>query len=303
MQDIDKAARYSVKQHPHGYCRWLCGPNTSLLFHAWLDARRLALPSEGDLTCDLVAGLRPAEAPGPTCALIVELMAESRPAVVDRLLAYVVRLWGEPPPGVEPGTPLPVGGAVVNLTGPAQPDRVTLALPGVPECELHFRIVQRTLRDIDAAATLADIAAGRTTRWLLPWIPLMHGGVEAAIMEQWQEVARAEPDPQVRATLAGLAVVFADLAGRAVVWKQALEGWNVRNSQVIDEWRNEGRVEGRQEGRLESHREDLLALLQERFGAVPEEWVQRIQALTDVDRLKAAIRQVVHIHTLEELQL
>ena len=58
MPDFDKAARYVAKQDPPGFLRWLWrNAATPLVFHSWLDARRLALPAEGDLTCDTVAGL------------------------------------------------------------------------------------------------------------------------------------------------------------------------------------------------------------------------------------------------------
>src|SRR6266852_9855238 len=55
-------------------------------------------------------------------------------------------------------------------------------------------------------------------------------------------VVLTEPDAQVRSTLGSFALLFAELAGRAESWKQALEGWDMRTSQVVEEWRNEGRV-------------------------------------------------------------
>jgi hypothetical protein len=171
VADFDKAARYQVKQDPPGFHAWLSRvPAPPLLFHSWLDARRLALPTEGDLTCDLVLGLRTSDEPALQGALLLEIQTESRGELLGRALDYVVRAWRE---ASASGHPLHLlGAAVVNLTGPSQPAEVTLALPGLP-CELTFRIVQRTLREEDAVATLEAIAAGRLTRWLLPWIPLM----------------------------------------------------------------------------------------------------------------------------------
>lgn len=59
MAEYDKASRYQVKQDPPGVFAWLWRRRTTpLIFHSWLDARRLALPVEGDLTCDLVAAFR-----------------------------------------------------------------------------------------------------------------------------------------------------------------------------------------------------------------------------------------------------
>jgi hypothetical protein len=344
MNEFDKAGRYLVKQDPANLFPWLWRfAATPLAFHSWLDARRLALPVEGDLTCDTVAALHLAGQAEPTHALIVELMAESRSNLLDRLLGYVTRAQTEPAPEAVPGPRLQVGGAVINFTGPAQARAVQVSFPGVSECDWGFGILQRTLRDEPAAATLAAIAAGRTTRWLLPWIPLMQGGAEAGIMEQWKEVAVTEPDRQVRSTLGAFALLFAELADRAETWTLALEGWEMRPSQVVEEWRNEGRVEGRAEGRnegraegrvegraegraegrvegraegrvegraegrvegqLEVARLNLLALLRKKFGTVPEELVQRVQAVTDVARLQAALQQVLDIQALDELQL
>src|SRR4051812_46602901 len=100
MNDYDKAGRYVLKRDPPGVFRRLLGAPAS--FHAWIDARRLALPDQDDLTGDLVAAFRVGAG---FEALCVELQAESRPETAGRLLlGYVPRLAAEPtPPG---GLPL-----------------------------------------------------------------------------------------------------------------------------------------------------------------------------------------------------
>src|SRR5262249_40478506 len=105
-----------------------------------------------------------------------------------------------------------------------QPRALQATFPGVPDCNCNFGVLQRTLRDESAADTLADIAAGRTTRWLLPWLPLMQSGAEIGTIDQWKVVAQTEADPQARSTLGGFALLFADLAARSDPWKRALEG-------------------------------------------------------------------------------
>ncbi len=65
----------------------------------------------------------------------------------------------------------------------------------------------------------------------------------------------------------------------------------------------EGRLKGRSEGQLELSRQLLRQLLADRFGGVPETVVQRIESVTDVDRLTAAALQVSRIATPEDLQL
>ena len=56
-------------------------------------------------------------------------------------------------------------------------------------------------------------------------------------------------------------------------------------------------------GALRSRREILRIQLEDKFGPIPEALVQKIDAVTDPDQLTAALRQVVRINTLSELQL
>lgn len=58
-------------------------------------------------------------------------------------------------------------------------------------------------------------------------------------MEKWKRLALAEPDRRRRADYGGLALVFAELASRRQMWKLALEGWNVVESQQVLEWQAE----------------------------------------------------------------
>jgi predicted transposase YdaD len=69
------------------------------------------------------------------------------------------------------------------------------------------------------------------------------------------------------------------------------------------EGKAEGRAEGKAEGRLDNARELLQGLLEEKFGALPEAVRQRIQAASDLARLNAAVRGVLHLGSLEQLQL
>ena len=57
------------------------------------------------------------------------------------------------------------------------------------------------------------------------------------------------------------------------------------------------------EGAAAARQEDLLTLLQERFGTVPPDVESRIRSTTDLNRLQAALRQVLHISAPDEIQL
>jgi hypothetical protein len=72
---------------------------------------------------------------------------------------------------------------------------------------------------------------------------------------------------------------------------------------IAEALREEGKVEGEAKGRLEGAREILCYLLETKFGRVPEPHLQRIQATTDLSRLKAAAGSVARLTSVDELQL
>ena len=94
---------------------------------------------------------------------------------------------------------------------------------------------------------------------------MMTGGDDAGIVRRWMRLAEAVPDSPLRADLAGLARVFADAAGRKLLWTDALKGWNMRQSSVVNEWIDEGRAEGEVTGRRVGQIEMLEAQLVTRF--------------------------------------
>jgi hypothetical protein len=291
MNDLDKAGRYLVKRDPAGFLRWLLGRG-DVAFRAWIDARRLALPDQGDLTNDLVAAL---SVGGVHEALCIELQAGSEAGSARRLLlGYVPRLLTES--DVPDALPLATaGGAVVNLTGPPQPTGVEHRLSAAPGCWLAGGILQRTLRDEDAASTLAEIAGGVISRWLLAWLPLMHGGGEAGIIENWKREANKEPRQRDQRLLAHLTLTFAGPAGCREAWASGLEGWAVIKSVYLEELREQvraeslaaGRAEGRAEGQGESLRDTVLELGRERFGKAPSRQQRaQLQRITDLAHLQ-----------------
>jgi hypothetical protein len=191
---LDKASRYLIKRDPAGFFRWLLRRN-DIVFRAWIDARRLALPDQRDLANDLVAALAVGDAHEALC---VEIQAESEVGAASRLLlGYVPRLLTEP--DVPNALPLTTaGGAVINLTGRSQPTGIEHRLSVAPGCWLAGGILQRALREEDASAMIAEVAGGTASPWLGAWLPLMHGGAEASTIEGWQHTVRATLDAASR---------------------------------------------------------------------------------------------------------
>jgi hypothetical protein len=99
----------------------------------------------------------------------------------------------------------------------------------------------------------------------------------------------------LRGDYGGLALVFAELAGRLPRWQQALEGWNVIESQQVLEWQRQSAVKAR--------REDLRVLLEHRFGPLPIALLRRINALDDAERLRVVFREALSLKQLDEFQL
>lgn len=278
MNVFDQAARYAAKLDPAPFFRWLLPRlDPALAFTGWLDTRTLPFPGEPDRTCDTVAGFRNAADPEQHWAVVLESQTEPDSNILDRLLEYLARVRAELRPLPAGRGRFHVAAVVLNLTGPPQADTLDMRLPG-EDIGVRLGVRAWALRDESAAATLSAVAEGRLARCVLPWVPLMQGAVEPSIMEQWKQLAAAEVDERLRADYAGLAFVFAELTNTRAAWVKALEGWNVRQSQQVLEWRAEGR--------LETKRDDVLQLLRLRFQTeVPADLATTVEATTDLNEL------------------
>jgi len=182
----DQASRYTAKLDSTGFVRWLVGL-PALVFHRWLDTRRLPFPGELDRVCDTVACVEDPATTGLLWAIPIEFALEPEADLFGRLLAYLGLLWLEERPSPQRGSRYQVGAVVVNLTGQGHTARsMVLATSGMRTC---LEPVERDLASTDAAAILAGITAGTITGALLLFIPLMQDGGEAAIMGQWLQLA------------------------------------------------------------------------------------------------------------------
>jgi hypothetical protein len=275
----DQAARYVIKLDPPRFLAWLFGLlKVVLVFRGWLDTRTLPFPGEPDRTCDTVAALQDPDRPDEPIALVVESQAEPDADMLERMLEYVARFRREYRHGPERRGKYRVVGAVLNLTGPVQENVLRMALAGGTEVELRLAIIQRTLREEDAAATVAAIAAGQLARCVLPWVPLMRGAGEPGIIEEWKRCATTEPEARRRSDYAGLALVFAELSGVSLEWNRALEGWNMLESKQVLEWQMLARVD--------TQRRALLRLLELRFPVpLPPDLLSTIRTASDLGQL------------------
>jgi hypothetical protein len=300
MNPFDQSARFVAKADPAGLLRWLVpGLPVSLAFRGWLDTRTLPFPGEPDRVCDTVAELVDPADPSTRWALATEFQAEPDAQILDRLLEYLARLRRELRHGPRRRDKFRVAAALVQMTGRRPLDTLDMTLPGESSVGLRLAVAVKNLRDEEAAATLAEIDGGRASRWLLPWIPLMKGGGKPTMIEEWKRIASAEPDRKARADYAALALNFADLTRHLDRWKKALEGWNMRESTVVNEWKAEGKAEGA----IQTRRDDILRLLELKFpGQVPDEWMTAVESQADSKELSRWFDAVAVASSLAEFR-
>jgi hypothetical protein len=294
MNDYDKAGRYLVKRAPTGVFRWLLA-NPGLTHQAWIDARRVVLPNQNDLTNDLVAAVQSGAAREGIC---LELEAEARADALPRLLMYLARLWTEP--GGRNSLAIScVSGVILDLTGRSPAAELSLRSALVPGGRLELTVLRRPLADEDAAELVAGVTAGDLTPWLLGWVPLMSGGDASGIMVPWRAAAeRLLADARDRADLGALTLTFATLAGCRAAWDRGLRGWNMQTSPLWDEIRAEGRVEGRVEG----VRATILHVGRHKFGkAATRKQQKALEAITDLGQLDGLAAWLLEVDSWAEL--
>ena len=296
MNPFDRTARQAAKLDEGPFFAWLlghCTPAPPLVFDRWDDTRRVSWPGGPDRTNDLLAILRRTDRPNRFAYLIVEFESEPEQHMFVRLGVYELLLSREV--AVAEGD-VPVGSILVHLTGAISATRLVLAIPGMGKgTRVEPQVIN--LREDDAAATLADIAAGRTGRVILPWLPLMAGGGQRELIEEWKRIALTEPDPRKLVNYRDMALVFAELTRELVNWQQALEGWQMLESQVVNNWLNQGELRGI----VKARREVLLVVVRERLqDPAPEAVRLAVEGTNDPDTLDRWFKAALKAATLAD---
>ena len=291
----DQAARFLLRQGGGTLLAWLLDePPEALRFRRWLDSV-LSLPGTKERLCDAVARL---ETPsGEPLALLVEVQTKPDGSMFGRLGIAGGILWETVRPSELPGDRYGLTALVVNLTGNGSSGRSFRRASSVWEispCEWN-------LADEDAAEVLAGVAAGSIPQEVLAFVPAMQNGGEASIITTWLERVRQEPDRRRRGVLT-LAVVFAGLTEWADAWRKALEGFDVMESAIVNEWKAAARLEGAQMAEKKTMSVAVLRYLRARFGLVPEDLAQRIDACADVERLNAFLDASAAASSLDDFR-
>ena len=290
---FDKACRYLLKLDSQWMLAWLLGiPRSEIGFIRWMDTRRLSFPGQPDRTCDTVAHIQRLDDNHRSWALVVEFNIEADALMFGRLLNYRGSLWIEEKPTQERGDRFALGALVINLTGVGTTSRLYSWPSAGVESALTVR--ECNFSTLQATKVLEDIATGVAPLSALPWIPLMQGGNELDIIEKWKELAATEPVSLRRADYGALAMVFASHAKQHHVWKSALKEWNMFESEVVNEWQDMAR---RQQAA-----NSVLMILQDKFGKLPADLPNHLQAIDDLSVLDQLLLKASHSGNLDEFQ-
>jgi flagellar biosynthesis/type III secretory pathway protein FliH len=123
----------------------------------------------------------------------------------------------------------------------------------------------------------------------------MQGGDEEGIIQQWKRLVEQVTDRSLRATYAGLALVFAEKRQRGEAWRRALEGWDVEESPIVKEWQQKvlqrglerGLEQGQQRG-VAAMRQSVVRVLQAQIKeALPGDILEAIDKQNDLNELVA----------------
>jgi hypothetical protein len=276
MGMFDPVGRFACKLGGGALFRWVLRrePALQVVFDSWEDTRRLNLPGQPDRTNDLVAILRPTSENDSETRAIVEVQAEPEKWIFARLGIYQLLLIQEvDSPANDPATVPAVHCVLLNLTGESPPEGWHSPPPGI-----SVRPIVVNFRNESAAHLLDEVERGELDATLLPWVPLMRGGGEPEVMERWKQLGHREPSAERRGLYRDLALIFAELSKKLVLWQKALEGWEMVESQLILGWLKQGN----EQGRVENARANVLQVIAVRLeDPVPEDLMLAIEGTND----------------------
>jgi hypothetical protein len=278
-----------IRRAPAAFFAWLAAAFLAAWrFRGWLDTSNLAFPGEPERVCDTVAEFVHRTDRNRRCLLDVEVQARPDGEMPERQGEYAFRLRRSRRHGRGQRGKYQVLSVLLNLSGPVQNHVLDMTEVTLDGAGLRLEVVQRTLREEDAAGTLARIASGELQRPVLPWIVLMRGAGRAAIIKEWCRLALEETDEQWRSDYAALVLVFVGLTRHAAAWRKALEGWNMERSPQVLEWQ------------AQRERRAIRRVLEARFQeAVPADLAEVIAKLIDPDELDRWVEAAATALTLE----
>ena len=291
---FDLTARRVARQDAAAFFGWLLtGFDQHLRFVSWLDPRSSPEQSVAEVTGDTVARLESVTAVSAPWMFPVEFQTSPDPGMFGRLQRQIGQWWEDLRPDDLPDSRYQVACAVVNLTGTKKsaPASRTYRFP-LHQLTWGGKVRERFLADESADKTLGQVEREELRRGILPLIVLMHGADKPAIISRWIAQANRETDSRRRADLGSMTLTLAAIVPWFGLWKDALKEWNMVESQFV--------LDLQAEATLKANRDNLKEVLSERFGELPADVVQRIDALTDANQVRQLHRAAVRVKRLDE---
>jgi hypothetical protein len=292
VNDFDHAAGFATQAAPEVVtARLTARAGEAFRFREWFTTRAIPLPGGPARTPDLVAILDARTAPDQPALLIHEFQSEHDEEKLETTLveAAVFRAYARH--GPEKKGKFRVFAGLVYLKGECPGSVLDMRSPN-GSGTLHQAFVWNVA--LDSAEQALERVALRPECWgLLFWIALMTGAEKDSIIQRWLElVLNKVQDARMRKTLVVVALTFAELTGRTLVWEPVLKEVNMGESQVFN------RI--RAEGELKNAREWLVDLLQAKYkGALSADLAQTVAQQTEIAVLKRWHRSALEQDTWE----
>ena len=215
---------------------------------------------------------------------------------------------------------LPVYPVLVNILNPGP----KVVIPTSFRREFRGLVAQQDYRVINLWEFEAGEILAQQYRVLIPFVPIMRGGDETAILEQAAHLLEADPAlAEMKMLLAFMATFVRDIKDieQLLRWdmtalrespifneifKEGLEAGMAKGREVgLTEGREVGLTEGREvgltEGRKQMALNDLLLILESRFGIVSPELKALLPPLS-ADQLHGLLRVALTVSSLEDFQ-
>jgi hypothetical protein len=237
MGVFDQVGRFATRDAPNVVVqRLLRSTSHTAIVQRWIDTRSLPLPGGPDRTADLVAELRFDD--GRLVLLIWELQAQIDAAKWGVTLEEAAILHNRLRD--DSGQPYCVLTALVYLREQCPARELTLT---VGDFGTRHRPLLWEVASDDAVEAVTALETGSEEWGWLYWVPLMAGGDAPELIARWRAVLTALVADRVqRGKLASIALIFAELAGCRLAWKRGLEGLDMTESIVVNEWIEAGEV-------------------------------------------------------------
>lgn len=140
----------------------------------------------------------------------------------------------------------------------------------------------------------AEIVFQQTLPSLLPFVPILRGGGEASVVQRALQILRTDAQlNQLESLLAFFASFVSDipLVQQIMRWDMAV----LRESP----WYQEILTEGLQQGLQQGVKRQLIRVLRQRFGEIPQELEARLEG-ESVEQLETLMDSAIAVNSLEE---